>query len=255
MAVRGMYLLPCGELTIDRGLVTFRRGMGSPVTIPVLSALLDTDDGYLLWDTGVNPDALVDAQATLGHKASVLTSYTAADDVRARLQELGVSPGDVRWVVMSHLHWDHTGGLRFFPQSTVVVQRAEYRFALYPDRFGADVYLRHEFDTPLGWELIEGDRTIVPGVMALFTPGHSPGHQSLLVDLPESGPAILTADAAYTKQNFAEDIPPGNACEPQRALDSMWRLRALAQREGARLFVTHDPEFWIDHRAAPFCYR
>jgi N-acyl homoserine lactone hydrolase len=117
------------------------------------------------------------------------------DDIRARLKEIGLEPGEVRHVILSHMHWDHVGGCKFFPGATFVVQRAEYRFALYPDRAFSKPYVRHLFEGMSNLDLREGDGEVVPGAWVISSPGHTPGHQSVLVSLPASGKMLLAFDA------------------------------------------------------------
>jgi N-acyl homoserine lactone hydrolase len=179
---------------------------------------------------------------------------TAEHDIRNQLAKLGLRPSDIRYVVNSHFHYDHTGGNRFFTESKILVQKAEYRFALYPDSFVSGVYLKHQYDHPLQYELLEGDTEVVDGVHIFTSYGHSPGHQSLVVKLPKSGTAVLVGDAMYCRENYATNIPPGNAWNMPLMFDSMKKLAHLAKICEGKLYITHDPSFWDEHQPAPFYY-
>lgn len=253
MAVKRLMLLPGGWLTVDRSILTYRRGMGSRVDIPVVVALIETDDGYVLYDTGLDPAGLKDPEGTWGPKSGVVKSFTHENDVRVQLARVGVRPEDVRHVVNSHFHWDHTGGNRFFPSATFVVQKAEYRFAYHPDDFVAEVYLRRQFDHALPYRLIDGSGEVVPGVSVMTTQGHTPGHQSLVVSLPLSGVVLLAGDALYCRENV-EGPPPGNAWNPPQCIESIRRLATIARHTGGQLLITHDPTFWDDHKPFPYVY-
>ena len=253
MAVKRLVLLPSGWLTVDRSILTYRRGMGSYVDIPVVVALVDTDDGYVLFDTGLDPQGLTDPEGTWGPKRKVVKSFTAEDDIRVRLEQVGLRPGDIRYVVNSHFHWDHTGANRFFPDATFIGQKAEYRLAVHPDDFVAEVYLRRQFDHQLSYRLIDGSEEVVPGVSAVTTYGHTPGHQSIAVNLPKTGPVVLSGDALYTRENI-EGMPPGNAWSPPQCVEAIRRLANMVRHVGGQLFITHDPTFWDDHKPFPHMY-
>jgi N-acyl homoserine lactone hydrolase len=119
------------------------------------------------------------------------------------LRSLGIDPGSIRYVLLSHLHWDHTGAVGRFPNAIHFVQRCELEYALVPDWFAADAFARSDFDVPgLAWHLLEGSQTDAYDlfgdgtVRIILTPGHSVGHQSFLVTLPKTGAVLLTIDAA-----------------------------------------------------------
>jgi glyoxylase-like metal-dependent hydrolase (beta-lactamase superfamily II) len=93
---------------VDKGIITYRVDMGKRVEIPVVMALVNSDDGNILFDTGLNPQGLLDPVKTWGERAPRVSSFGPEDDVRNRLKELNLGTDDIRYVVNSHLHWDHT---------------------------------------------------------------------------------------------------------------------------------------------------
>src|SRR5438309_730922 len=182
--------------------------------------------------------------------------FTTSDLLANRLDALGLEPDNVDLVVISHLHYDHAGGAQLFPKSELVVQRDEYAYAHYPAPFFEGFYYRKNFDLPgYRWRLLDGDTELMPGVTALRTDGHTPGHQSLLVELPSTGPVILAADSCYWQEHIDKEPVPGAAWNPTRALPSIKRLKTIARLTGARIFPGHDPNFWETVRQSPDAYR
>ncbi len=255
MAARELFLLPGGILEVEKSIISYRLYFGCREKIPVLMALIKTDDGNILFDAGLDPDGLKDPERTWGIKAPHVVGFEKKQEIRSYLQQLKLTPSDIQYVVTSHLHWDHTGALRFFKDSTIVTQKSEYRFALYPDTFVASIYIREHFDHPLKYKLVEGDTQVVPGVHVIHTPGHTPGHQSLMVKLPKQGTVILAGDAIFMQENLEKDIPSSNAWSPPLAMDSMHRLKSLAQYEGGMLIPGHDPKLWEIFKCWPGSFK
>ena len=95
----------------------------------------------------------------------------------------------------------------------------------------------------------------MPGVTALRSDGHTPGHQSLLVELPETGPVILAGDCCYWQRSIDEEVPPGVVFDPRQAQHSIKRLKTIARLTGGRIFPSHDPVFWAQAIKPPEAYR
>jgi len=182
--------------------------------------------------------------------------FTDADLLVHRLDTLDLQPANVDLVVISHLHYDHAGGAALFAESELVVQKDEYAYAQYPAQFFAPFYYRKNFDLPgYRWRLLDGDTELVPGVTVLRSDGHTPGHQSLLVELPESGPVVLAGDSCYWQEHIDQERVPGVVWDPTRALHSIKKLKTIARLTGGRIFPSHDPVFWKTVKQAPDAYR
>ncbi|MGH8871183.1 MAG: N-acyl homoserine lactonase family protein [Acidimicrobiia bacterium] len=230
-------------------------GSDAEVAVPLPIYAVETDDGWVLFDTGCDPRVVDDPVGTWGSLAKAFViDMTPADHPLSRLKENGIEPEDVAHVVLSHLHMDHAGGIRFFPQSLVHVQLAERRWAQLPDTFGAAGFIRSDFDrAEVSYRYLEGDAEIVPGVNVVLTDGHTPGHQSLVVDLP-SGRFVLTGDAAYRRDQIDRLTSPPTTTDQFAAVRSLARLKALETRDGATILIAHDAEQWNETSKAPHAY-
>ncbi|MEV0001506.1 N-acyl homoserine lactonase family protein [Micromonospora sp. NPDC050980] len=172
----------------------------------------------------------------------------AGDPLAAALATVGLTPEQISRAVVSHLHVDHAGGIPTLAAHGVPVaaHRDELAFA----RSGA-VGVTAGFHPPdwshpgTRWELLDGDTDLAPGVRVLSTPGHTPGHLSLRVDLPETGTWLFAADAADLGQNFLDRTPCGS-CAAARPGDeeladrSLDRLLREAADSDARIVPGHD---------------
>ena len=155
--------------------------------------LIQTAQGYLLWETGA-PDGLVARPAPGGTPLVLSRTQT----LLSQLAELDVEPSDLRYVAISHTHGDHAGNVDLFPEVTLLIQKAEYEAAFAPDRNNPP------FSPNRPVEQMEGDRDVFGGgsVTLISTPGHTSGHQSLLVNLEETGWVVLAGDATQVKEQW-----------------------------------------------------
>lgn len=243
------------ELTILRtggveiGAGAFMPGATTEKTYaPVWSALLRTPEGNVLFDTGLHPVHVERPDATFG-PGSLKVVMAEEDAVVARLASLGVRPDEVTVVVNSHLHFDHAGNNGAFPKATFIVQGDHLAFAKGKPNFPG-VY----WDIPeLTYMPVAGRVRVASGVEVVRTPGHAPGHQSLVVDLPETGRIVLCGDAAFTRENLerGEIRAPDEAA----AKDSLALIRSLVNDDLDRVFTSHDAASWPRWRHAPETYR
>jgi N-acyl homoserine lactone hydrolase len=250
MGVTALYPILNGLEILDKSVSTYNIDRGVIVQEPIMAYLLDTSEGWVLIDTGLDLEILRDpvraAQAFTGH----LPVVTAEQELLTQLARLGVAPAAIGKVVITHLHGDHAGGLCAFTHAPVYIQRAEYLARKDDPRAPA-----HACFSRVNWQLLDGDTDLLPGLRLLSTPGHTPGHMSVLVDLPRSGPIVLGIDAGDLVENFEFDIPPGGHVDLDLALASLRRLKSVTLRAGGRLFPGHDLEFWQRMRTLPESYR
>jgi N-acyl homoserine lactone hydrolase len=178
----------------------------------------------------------------------------AEDLVVNRLAALGLDPQDIDYLICTHFDIDHAGNHDLFPNAELVVQRRHYEAAREHPRF-------RFFDMPwaapgLRYRFVDGDTQLVPGVDLIESSGHAPGHQSVLVQLPETGPVLLAADAIIARDRLDLQAPPIlQDMAHEQAQASMRKLAVLAAREGVRLIVCgHDAEQWRMLKKSPEFY-
>jgi glyoxylase-like metal-dependent hydrolase (beta-lactamase superfamily II) len=218
---------------------------------PVCAILVDTAIGWVLLDTGTdarrfrgpNPDRDLYAPAGLPE------FLTDGDPLIDALAQHGLAPSDLVLAAISHLHFDHSGGLRHLAEAgvEVCVQRRELDFAMNAAT-RHDAYLREDYQDPaIRWRILDGDEVIAPGIDAVSTPGHTPGHMSYRVRMAESGTWIFAMDAIDLQRGIDLDRVVGTHAVPADAplvRHSHNRLVALARDEGARLVAGHCPDTW-----------
>ncbi len=234
---------------------------GDAVRMPCLSFVLrHPTAGVILVDTGFHPDLLTRGAADFGVPLRVMFRGVkpGSSAFDAQLRARGIDPDDVTQVVMTHLHGDHTSGMRLLPRAEFVVSAEELRTArsrgaatkgfvaahLPGDaRFRVvDVARAGEPFGPFARTVdLLGDGT----VRLLSTPGHTPGHLSLLVETADRGPVMIVGDAAYTRRSIDERILPLLTADDDAARQTLDALHAYVQANPGTVVVpTHDPEAW-----------
>ncbi|MEW5721825.1 MAG: N-acyl homoserine lactonase family protein [Thermodesulfobacteriota bacterium] len=211
--------LAVGINQTDQGIMTYQQGYGRRILLPIYSFYLSGGDGHILVDTGLE-EFLVPAGAEEECGFEVL-------EFEAALARVGITPGDVDLVIQTHLHNDHCENTYKCRNARVVVQKAEYEFALNPHPIDHRYF--PELFEGLNFDLVEGDRELAPGLEVLFTPGHTPGGQSVAVRTA-AGKAVITGFCA-NDQNFPPGRPvvaPGVHLDVIQAYESARRVRETA---------------------------
>ncbi|HPU51246.1 MAG TPA: N-acyl homoserine lactonase family protein [Burkholderiaceae bacterium] len=237
-----LHALCCGRLAFDRSVFFPDAPPGTPTTVPVPCWLIRHPKGNLLFDTGIACDAASDPLAKLGRRiASTYKLVGAANENPVdQLALLGLAPDDITWVVNSHLHFDHCGCNASFPKATFLVQRAEMAAAQAP----GSPYDARLWNHPLNYQTVDGEHDVFGdgSVMLLPTPGHTIGHQSLVVQVARDSRFVMTADACYSREHMERELLPHVLWNGPQMLDSMRRLRSLGEQSGTRVLYGHDPE-------------
>ncbi len=236
----------------------------------ILGAVVETTDGWILLDTGMSRAAHESPTITAAYRRGgdgIETEERAwhlepappdaagwnwilpGDPLVTGLAGVGLQPEDLLLAAVSHLHVDHSGGIPTLTRAGVpiAIHARELAFARSGAVGDAEGFHRPDWTEPgTRWQELDGDADLAPGVRAIATPGHTPGHVSFRVALPQTGVWILTGDATDLAQNLLDRVPCGSCAggtpaDDQSAHDSLERLLGQARADHARLIPTHDP--------------
>lgn len=255
MSVLAHRVLPLtlGWVELPRAVSVHGDRSGARLREPIPAVLVEAGEEVVLLDTGCNTALLADPALRRrfhGDPQVVVELAGPGEPLEAELARAGLGLGAVTAVALSHLHYDHAGGLRHLAGRVPVhCQRDELSFGLGPEAEAHGIY-RIDFDDPsIDWRLAEGPLTLAPGLEAVPSPGHTPGHQSFAVRLDPSvggGGFLFAFDAADLAANIEEELAIGErvACSPEETVAGIVRLKSRAAASGLRLVPGHDPEVW-----------
>lgn len=248
-----------GSHRYDKAISTRGRGAGELITAPILAYLVETRSGRILFDVGCDYRKIHDPALRRRYYDTNPEfpfgppEISEADRLDRRLAQLGLTPSDIDVVFLSHLHFDHAGGLGEVAGAEVHVHADELAAAAEP----ADpVYFADEVIAGRNWRAMHEEYELVPGVRAITSPGHTAGHMSLRVELPKGRPILLAGDAADLRENLDEEVAPG-VCWHDRtdlAVASIRKLKALAAEDGGEVWPNHDQAFFEGLKPFPTAY-
>jgi N-acyl homoserine lactone hydrolase len=255
-----LFRLDCGRsLANDESVWTPGDNVGRSIEFSSTCWLIKHGSDWLLWDTGVPESAHNDPRgwSTLPK----LIVYRLDETLTDQLAEIGLKPRDIARVAISHTHGDHIGNTGLFPNATILMQRAEYSWISSPNGPNDNVnqlmaLARELLGTPKNLQLIDGDTDVFGdgSVTLVSTPGHTPGHQSLLVHLKNSGFIILSGDVVHLEESFDQNVVPSLNTNKQESLASMERVRQMIAMYKATLFINHDKKQEDKLRLLPAFY-
>ena len=231
--------LECGWLTGDAASMV--SGQTGPMRMPVPAFLVDHERGTMVFDAGMHPE-LMERTDRLKHTAEMFElEYTAESTLAAQLAATGVDAADVPLAAVSHLHFDHCGGLVGVPNARVLVQHAEWDAAFEPGLVEYGVFNPDDFDIGHDRVLLDGEHDVFGdgSVVLVPTPGHTKGHQSLLIE----NRMMLVGDACYCRLALDLDALPAYAADGERQRATFAWLRAR-EAAGIQLVFSHDTDQW-----------
>lgn len=242
-----LYALDCGSIHVpDMGMFSDTGeydGQSGDLVAPCF--VVTHPSGNLLWDAGLGDHLAGKGPVTVDGGAVLEVQRS----IESQLQLIGVKQID--YLAFSHFHFDHTGNARLFRKATWLLNTKEQAAAEAPNPFidrDAIQPGRQTRSLP-----IDGDHDVFGdgSVKILAAPGHTPGHQVLLVKLAETGPVILSGDLYHTRANRRYQRVPTFNVNRADTLASMNRIETLAKNIGARIIIQHDPEDFAGLPKAP----
>ena len=242
-----LYALDCGHIRLnDMGMFSDTGEYdGKPGVLVDPCWIIRHPKGTLLWDAGLGDKMAENKNGVdfdLGH---LWVEVTLLD----QLKTIGLTPADITYLSFSHTHGDHVGNANEFPDATWILNKAEIAWAetrpqpnVNPDTFSAYKTAKTQ--------MIDGDHDVFGdgSVQILRTPGHTPGHQSLLVKLKKAGTVIISGDLFHIRDNYRFRRVPGFNLERADTLASIDRISTILKNTKGRLVVHHDPH---DFKALP----
>ena len=248
-----LYIFDCGTLKSGNPDVLLARGV-TTTDMSVAAYLIVHPRGTLLWDSGVIPDELIQPGGTTEARATVHKT------LRSQLAEIGYKPSDITYLALSHNHYDHSANANSFTASTWLVQKAE-RAAMFPDtppQNPNNAAARFSALKNSKTRVLDGDYDVFGdgSVVIIATPGHTPGHQSLLVNLRKTGAVLLSGDLYhYPAERTLKDFTPFAALgNPQQEAASKAKVEALLKEKKASLWIQHDILAYARLKKSPAYY-
>jgi N-acyl homoserine lactone hydrolase len=255
-----IYAFRCGTIASKTEMFLANTRVGTDITVPVMFFLVKHDDSWIAFDTGNNALAAKDPEAAIGKFLAGLFKPVMSPDeeFQVQIKKLGLTPKDIKAVIVSHHHFDHAGAIDDFKDTGVPVyfQKKELAFVKEAQQT-KDYKTFTALDNPaqvkqLNIKEVEGvfdvfgDGTVV----AFPAPGHTVGLQSLLVKYENGKTFVLTSDALYTMENLEGNILPGTVANPDSIMQTFDMFRAMRYL-GATIVPEHDPVYFIDKPLAP----
>jgi N-acyl homoserine lactone hydrolase len=227
-----LHVLDCGDVTLaDKSLMSPGVDQGRTIDLKNTCYLVVHPRGTLLWDTGL-PDAL--ASMPQGASQGPFT-MRRSKTLLSQLTQLGHAPSSITYLAISHLHGDHAGNANMFARSTWLIQKAEHDVA-FGDQAGANGFDRTQYDS------LRNAKTTLLTVRILTAPGHTVGHQVLLLRLPQTGAVMLSGDLWHFRENRERRGVPSFNWSKEITLASMDRIEGVIANNNARLIIQHDPQ-------------
>jgi N-acyl homoserine lactone hydrolase len=240
--VERMYVLNCGESrTTDLSMWSPGFNVGKVWDFSDNCYLIKHAKGWMLWDTGMS-DAIANMPEGMKAAGGLLT-LRVTKTLASQLSELGLAPTDITRLAISHFHGDHCGNANLFTAATLYIQEPEYEaaFGAEPAKFNFSPAFYDKLRANPMMKL-NGDHDVFGdgSVVILSTPGHTPGHQSLLVRLPKSGAVVLSGDMVHFEENWVNRRVPARNFDREQSVRSMARIAEILAQENAELWINHD---------------
>jgi glyoxylase-like metal-dependent hydrolase (beta-lactamase superfamily II) len=216
--------------------------------------LVEHPRGRLVWDAGIRDSLITEKKGV--ENMNGLFKLSVKKTLSSQLKEIGVDPKAIDFLALSHMHIDHAGNANYFADATWLVQKASHKLAFgnFAEKYGFVQADYRQLETAKTVRL-DGDHDVFGdgSVVILHTPGHTQGHQSLWVDLPNNGPVLLSGDLFLFRKN-REDYGISGWNDKKKTVRSFARIDEVLDRTSAALWIHHDKEQFDAQRHSPAYY-
>ena len=235
-----LYIFDCGYFNFaDISMFSLEADETTVREMFVPCYLIEHEEGRLLWDGGLPIDMA--GKPKHFQQPGVQVEYKRS--VVDQLADLGLTPADIDLAAYSHFHYDHVGAANAFKASTLLIQQTEYDAAFLASEknpvFNPALYNELESSSKV---LLNGDHDVFGdgSVMIISAPGHTPGHQTLLLDLENTGKIMLSGDLYHFEVSRTLRRPPVFNTDAEQTLRSMAKIEAMLEETGATLWIEHN---------------
>ena len=250
-----LHVFECGEIEV-RDVSLFSPGVdqGQKKNMVDSCYLIQHKNGKLIWDAGLN-----DALGVKGTEAWEGKFFmNVPKTLSSQLDEIQIKPEEITHLAISHFHGDHTGNANMFKQAALLIQQAEYdaAFGPTPEKFGFPAENYNQVDkTKI--QILNGEHDVFGdgSVIIKPAPGHTPGHQMLLVNLKDTGLILLSGDLYHFTKNREHKRVPLFNFDKEQTLESMEHIEAFVKESGAQFWIQHDKEQNANIKHSPDFYQ
>lgn len=240
-----LYALNCGNITIqDASQLGAVYSEGDILDLPVLCYLVQHPQGMLLWDTGISPSFI---------QKYNLAAVPPEPPLTDQLKAISVGIQDIDFLALSHMHYDHAGNANLFAHATWLVQEPEYEvaFSAEASKYAFFSELYQSLDTAVTIQLngdydVFQDGTVV--IKAAY--GHTPGHQTLFINLANFGPILLSGDLYHTAVT-RDAMITSYTRHPRQSLETARRMERFLQETNTQLWIGHDSQQYQQYPHSP----
>jgi N-acyl homoserine lactone hydrolase len=255
-----LYVLDCGKITVANGdSMGFKPGELANSNMVTPCFLIVHPRGTLMWDTGEVPDSAFKT----GVSPATQGAFTVDRPLLPQLAAIGYTPKDITYLALSHYHGDHVANANLFAGSTWIVQQGD-RDAIFAPRQDTGKKLGGVGDPSYFTELAKSKTLLLKGedhdvfgdgtVVIKFTPGHTPGHQSLFLKLAKTGPVLLSGDLYHYPEEMTYKRIPSFDSDKEQTAKSRAMIEDFVKKNNAQLWIQHDYTSGIKRKIAPEFY-
>ena len=255
-----LYVLDCGKITVANGdSMGFKPGELANPNMVTPCFLIVHPRGTMMWDTGEIPDSAFKSGVT----PQTAGAFTVDRPLLPQLAAIGYTPADITYLALSHYHGDHVANANAFAGSTWIVQKGD-RDAIFAPRADTGKKLGAVADPAYFTDLAKSKTLLLKGedhdvfgdgtVVIKFTPGHTPGHQSLFLKLAKTGPVLLSGDLYHYPEEITYKRIPSFDSDKEQTAKSRAMIEEFVKKNNAQLWIQHDYTAGIKRKIAPEFY-